>query len=375
MDTIDLTAELIRQPSITPEDGDCQKIIATRLAKSGFNITHYPFGEVKNLWARRGTAAPLLVFAGHTDVVPPGPTAAWRFPPFEPTQHEGNLYGRGAADMKGGIAAMVCAAERFVAKHPHHPGSIAFLITSDEEGPAIDGTQRVLSQLPPADLAMDFCIVGEASCANQFGDTIKIGRRGSLSAKLTLHGKQGHIAYPQLADNPIHRALPILAAITDIHWDAGNEHFPPTSLQFSNIRSGTGAGNVIPGMLEADFNLRYAPVQTATGIQQRIEKMLSEYPIKYDLHWTHGAEPFITQPGTLTTALSRAITRVTSLSPELSTSGGTSDGRFIAKTGAQVVEFGVRNHSIHQIDEHTSLNELTQLTAIYLETLENLLSE
>lgn len=373
MDTLELAQQLIRQRSVTPEDGDCQAMLAARLAKSGFAITHYPFAEVKNLWARHGTAAPLLVFAGHTDVVPTGPVDAWRYPPFEPTVDEGKLYGRGAADMKGGVAAMICAAERFVADHPDHKGSIAFLITSDEEGPAIDGTVRVLANLPEADRAIDFCIVGEASCDQRFGDTIKNGRRGSLSAKLTILGKQGHIAYPQLADNPIHRALLALHAICSVRWDEGDEHFPPTSLQFSNIHSGTGAGNVIPGTLEAQFNLRYAPVQTADKIKQQIEKILNEHKLNYELQWTHGAEPFITKPGSLTIALSSAITEITGLKPILSTTGGTSDGRFIAKTGAQVVEFGVCNHSIHQINEHTTVEELTKLTDIYQRTLENLL--
>jgi succinyl-diaminopimelate desuccinylase len=373
MDTLELAQQLIRQRSVTPEDGDCQAILAARLAKCGFAITHYPFAEVKNLWARHGTAAPLLVFAGHTDVVPTGPVDAWLYPPFEPTVDAGKLYGRGAADMKGGVAAMICAAERFVADHPDHKGSIAFLITSDEEGPAIDGTVRVLANLPETDRTIDFCIVGEASCDQQFGDTIKNGRRGSLSAKLTILGKQGHIAYPQLADNPIHRALLALHAICSVHWDEGDEHFPPTSLQFSNIHSGTGAGNVIPGTLEAQFNLRYAPIQTAEKIKQQIEKILNEHKINYELQWTHGAEPFITKPGSLTIALSQAITQITGLKPKLSTIGGTSDGRFIAKTGAQVVEFGVCNHSIHQINEHTTVNELTKLTDIYQRTLENLL--
>lgn len=373
MDTIELAQQLIRQPSVTPEDGDCQAILAARLEKSGFTLTHYPFGQVKNLWARHGTTAPLFVFAGHTDVVPPGPISAWGTPPFEPTIQDGKLYGRGAADMKGGVAAMVCAAERFVKEHPDHNGSIAFLITSDEEGPAVEGTAKVLANLPAADRQIDFCVVGEASCDKIFGDTIKNGRRGSLSAKLIIRGKQGHIAYPQLAENPIHRSFLALHAISAVIWDTGDDYFQPTSLQFSNIHSGTGAGNVIPGFLEAHFNLRYAPVQTAEKIQQAIEKILCDHQLKYELHWTHGAEPFITAPGSLTTALSRAITEKTGIIPTLSTTGGTSDGRFIAKTGAQVIEFGVCNHSIHQINEHTTVDELNQLTDIYQRTLEHLL--
>lgn len=374
MDTLELTQLLIREPSITPDDGACQSIIASRLKKSGFSITQYPFGNVKNLWARHGTTAPLFLFCGHTDVVPPGPIDAWKYPPFEPTVIDGQLYGRGAADMKSGVAAMICAAEKFVAKYPHHSGSIAFLITSDEEGDAIDGTQKVLANLPSSDRAIDYCIVGEATSDKKFGDTIKNGRRGSLSGKLTIHGKQGHIAYPHLADNPIHRAFKALQTICEINWDNGDEHFPPTSLQFSNIHSGTGAGNVIPGKLEAHFNLRYSPKQTAEKIRDRIENTLKDYQLNFEIQWTHGAEPFITHPGKLTDALIDAIMKTTGISAELSTTGGTSDGRFIAKTGAQVIEFGVINQSIHQVNENTSVKELTQLTSIYFETLENLLT-
>ncbi len=373
METLELAQQLIRESSITPEDGACQTIIAARLEKYGFNITHYPFGNVKNLWARRGTSAPLLVLCGHTDVVPPGPLDAWKTPPFEPTIIDGKLYGRGAADMKTGVAAMVCATEKFVTQYPNHSGSIAFLITSDEEGDATEGTQKVLANLSPSDSAIDYCIVGEATSDKQFGDTIKNGRRGSLSGKLTIHGKQGHIAYPHLADNPIHRSFMVLHAISEINWDNGDEYFQPTSLQFSNIHSGTGAGNVIPGKLEAHFNLRYSPVQTAEKIKDRIEKTLKDYQLNFDIQWTHGAEPFITHPGKLTQALTDAIKKTTSITPQLSTTGGTSDGRFIAKTGAQVIEFGVINASIHQVNEHTTVNELRNLTEIYFNTLEALL--
>ncbi len=374
MDTLDLAQQLIREKSVTPEDGNCQKILGTRLANSGFSITDYPFGSVKNLWARRGTAAPLLLFAGHTDVVPPGPLDAWQTPPFEPTVREGRLFGRGAADMKGGVAAMVCAVEQFVADHPNHKGSIAFLITSDEEGPSVDGTKRVLENLPAHDAAIDFCIVGEASCEEKLGDTVKIGRRGSLSATLIIHGKQGHVAYPTKAENPIHRSLLALNAITAIEWDQGDEHFPPSTLQFSNLFSGTGATNVIPATLTAQFNCRYAPVQTPEKIKLQIEKILKESGLNYSIEWVDGAEPFITQPGSLTQALASAIQEFTQLKPTLSTTGGTSDGRFIAKTGAQVVEFGVCNHSIHQINEHTTVAELGTLTQIYQRTLEHLLT-
>lgn len=374
MDTLELAQQLIREPSVTPEDGSCQSILAARLEKHDFKVTHYPFGAVKNLWARRGNTAPLFVFCGHTDVVPPGPLDAWNSPPFEPTVVDGKLFGRGAADMKTGVAAMICAAEQFVKKYPNHTGSIAFLITSDEEGVAIDGTQKVLASLPASDQAIDYCIVGEASSDQLFGDTIKIGRRGSLSGKLIIHGKQGHIAYPQFADNPIHRSFMALHALTQIHWDNGDEHFQPTSLQFSNINSGTGANNVIPGKLEALFNLRYSPAQTSEKIQHRIEETLKEHNIKYTIQWTLGGEPFFTTPGDLSQALISAIKNTTGISPQLSTTGGTSDGRFISKTGAQVLEFGVINHSIHQANENTTVTELSQLTTIYLKTLEALLT-
>jgi succinyl-diaminopimelate desuccinylase len=373
METLELLQELIRQPSITPEDGQCQNIIAERLEKCGFKITHYPFGKVKNLWARRGDTAPLFVFAGHTDVVPPGPLEAWTHPPFEPTLVDGTIYGRGATDMKSGVAAMVCAAERFVAKNPQHSGSIAFLITSDEEGPAIDGTAAVLANLPQSDLAIDYCIVGEATSSENFGDTIKHGRRGSISATIIIQGKQGHIAYPELADNPIHRSFASLNAISSLNWDQGDEHFPPTTLQFSNIFSGTGATNVIPNHLKAQLNCRYSPLQTPESIKNRIETILNEDQLNYTIEWHHGAEPFITQPGSLTNALSHSISEITGIKPKLSTTGGTSDARFIAKTGAQVVEFGVKNHSAHHINEHTTTAELSALTQIFEATLSQLL--
>lgn len=372
-DTLLLAQELIREASVTPLDGRCQEIIARRLSKLQFEIRQYPFGKVSNLWARHGSGSPLLVFAGHTDVVPTGPESEWSYPPFAATVANETLYGRGAADMKGAVAAMVCAAERFLTAHPNHPGSIAFLITSDEEGPAIDGTERVLANLPAEDLKIDYCLVGEASCVDHFGDTIKNGRRGSLSATLTLHGKQGHIAYPQLADNPIHRGLAALQAICAHQWDQGDEYFSPTSLQISNIHAGTGAGNVIPGHLEVKFNLRYAPVQTACKIEAQIHALLAPFNLKYDIEWVHGAEPFFSVPGKLTQTLSEIIHKHTHITPTLSTSGGTSDGRFIAKTGAEVIEFGVRNWSIHQIDEQVSTKELSLLSICYEDILKKIL--
>ncbi len=374
MDTLLLAQELIREASVTPLDGRCQELIAARLQKLGFEVKHYPFGEVKNIWARHGKSAPLLVFSGHTDVVPTGPEADWTYPPFSATLIDDTLYGRGAADMKGAVAAMVCAAERFVSAHPDHKGSIAFLITSDEEGPAIDGTQRVLANLPAEDLKIDYCIVGEASCAETFGDTIKNGRRGSISATLKINGKQGHIAYPKLADNPIHRCFAALQAICNHHWDEGDAYFSPTSLQMSNIHAGTGAGNVIPGHLEVKFNLRYSPIQTATSIQSQIKALLAPFKLNYEIEWTHGAEPFFTAPGKLTQTLSEIIQKHTNITPELSTTGGTSDGRFIATTGAEVIEFGIRNASIHQIDEHASTKELTLLSRCYEDLLKSILA-
>ena len=374
MDTLLFAQELIREQSVTPLDGRCQELIAARLQKLGFEVTHYPFGEVKNLWARHGKCSPLLVFAGHTDVVPTGPEGEWTYPPFSATLSDGNLYGRGAADMKGAVAAMVCAAERFVNSHPDHKGSIAFLITSDEEGPAIDGTQRVLANLPAEDLKIDYCVVGEASCAETFGDTIKNGRRGSISAALKIHGKQGHIAYPQLADNPIHRSFSALQAICDHHWDEGDAYFSATSLQMSNIHSGTGAGNVIPGHLEVQFNLRYSPIQTAASIQSQVQNLLAPFNLNYEIVWTNSAEPFFTAPGSLTQILSDIIHQRTNITPELSTTGGTSDGRFIATTGAEVIEFGIRNACIHQIDEHAAVKELNLLSICYEDLLESILA-
>lgn len=371
--TVDLTKQLIARPSVSPDDQGCQDLLIERLQKIGFTITKLPFEDVKNVWATRGSAKPLVVFAGHTDVVPPGPLDQWHSDPFEPTIRDGNLYGRGAADMKSGLAAMITAAERFVQNNPDHEGSIAFLITSDEEAHAINGTRKVVEHLLKQNVQIDYCIIGEASSDQQFGDTIKNGRRGSLSAKLMIKGVQGHIAYPQLASNPIHNAAPFLQAICDVQWDQGNDHFPATSFQMSNIHAGTGANNVIPGELIIDFNFRYSTEVTVEQLQQRTEQVLKDQQLDYDINWHHSGDPFLTEPGKLTTALTRAIEKVSGIKAQLSTSGGTSDGRFIAKMDCQVVEFGPINASIHKINEHINVKNLLQLSLIYEQTLTNIL--
>ncbi len=336
--TLDLARELIQRPSVTPDDQGCQTLLAARLQAIGFRVEHLRYGDVDNLWARRGDDTPVFVFAGHTDVVPPGPRESWQTDPFEATILGGQLFGRGAADMKGSIAAMVAACERFVAAHAGHAGSIAFLITSDEEGPATHGTIKVLEHLAARGEHIDYCLVGEPSSQERVGDVIKNGRRGSLNGVLRVHGHQGHVAYPQLADNPIHRAAPALAELAATEWDRGNEHFPPTTFQISNIQAGTGAENVIPGELQVVFNLRFSTESTAAGLQTRIEDTLSRHGLNFDLAWRLSGEPFLTPAGALVEASDAAILDATGLRTELSTSGGTSDGRFIAPTGAQVVE-------------------------------------
>lgn len=373
-DVIELTQQLIAQASVTPNDNSCQTILSARLAKLGFTIEHLPFNNVSNLWARHGTQSPLFVFVGHTDVVPPGPTAQWTSPPFIPEVRNGYLYGRGAADMKGSLAAMLVACENFINTHPAYQGSIAWLITSDEEGPSIDGTARVVEVLKNRQQQIDWCLVGEPSSDKQFGDTIKIGRRGSLSAKLIIHGKQGHIAYPQHAVNPIHAASAMLAELVQTTWDQGNAFFQPTSFQISNIHAGTGVGNVIPGELEIHFNFRYAPVTSAEQLQQRVHTLLEKHALQFTLDWQHSGQPFITERGPLVTACCNAIETTLGVTPQLSTSGGTSDGRFIAPTGAQIVEFGPTNSTIHQIDECVAVNELIKLSEIYQRLLEQLFS-
>jgi len=379
--TLDLAAQLIGRRSVTPEDGGCQDVLADRLARIGFACRAMPFGpegaRVSNLWAiRRGIRADakLLVFAGHTDVVPTGPLAAWHSDPFVPTQRDGKLYGRGASDMKSSIAAMVVAVEEFVAAQPDHAGAIAFLITSDEEGPALDGTARVCDWLRSAGVRLDYCVVGEPTSVERLGDTIKNGRRGTLSGKLTVRGVQGHIAYPQLARNPIHLAAPLLAELVAVEWDGGNDHFPPTSWQMSNLHAGTGAGNVIPGELAIDFNFRFSTESTPASLRERFEAIVARHGVEHTLAWTLGGEPFLTAPGRLSEVLAGAIRERTGVATKLSTTGGTSDGRFLAKICAEVVELGPVNASIHKIDEHVAIADLDALKDVYRATLEQLVA-
>jgi succinyl-diaminopimelate desuccinylase len=331
------------------------------------------FGNVENFWASRGTTGPVLCFAGHTDVVPTGPLEEWRTEPFKPTIVDGRLYGRGAADMKSGLAAMVTAAEAFVREQPRHRGTIAFLVTSDEEGPSVDGTKRVVEHLKERGQRIDWCVVGEPSSEKRVGDTIKVGRRGSFSGRLTVHGVQGHVAYPQLAQNPVHMLAPALAELTQRTWDNGSEHFQPTSFQISNLNAGTGAPNVIPGELKARFNLRYSPAQTQQSLRRTVEEILDRHGVRYTIEWYVSGEPFYTPPGALSDAISAAVTAVTGTAPALSTGGGTSDGRFIATMGAQVVELGVTNASIHKVNESVGVDEISTLHQLYLESLRRLL--
>ena len=372
--TLELTKQLIARPSVTPDDQDCQKLIAGRLQAIGFEVEHHRFGEVDNLWARHGKQQPLFVFAGHTDVVPPGPVEQWQYDPFTPTISGNTLFGRGAADMKSSIAAMICACEKFIAENPDHNGSIAFLITSDEEGDAIDGTVKIIELLQQRNENIDWCLVGEPTSTNTVGDVVKNGRRGSLSGTLKIIGTQGHIAYPQLADNPIHRLAPALNDLVNEKWDNGNEFFPPTSFQISNISAGTGANNVIPGSVDILFNLRFSTEITEEQIRDRIEQILDAHGLDYELVWALSGNPFLTSEGRLIDATKAAIKHVRKLDTELSTSGGTSDGRFIAPTGAQVIELGPVNASIHKIDENIGIDELEELTGIYHEILVHLLA-
>jgi succinyl-diaminopimelate desuccinylase len=370
---LDLAVELLRRPSVTPDDAGCQQIICDRLRPLGFDCESLPFGEVTNLWARRGKAAPLFAFAGHTDVVPTGPLEQWDSDPFQPEIRDGMLYARGAADMKSSIACFIIACEQFIDEHPQHRGSIAFLITSDEEGPAKNGTVKVIETLQARNERIDWCLVGEPSSTETLGDVVKNGRRGSLGARLTILGRQGHVAYPQLADNPVHRAAPFLAELVAIEWDRGNEFFPPTTLQISNIHAGTGAGNVIPGELVIDFNLRFSTALTPDSIRQRIDTLLQRHRLDYRIEWHLSGLPFITETGPLLEAARQAIRAVQGIETEMSTAGGTSDGRFIAPTGTQVLELGPVNASIHQINEHVRVDDLDALTRIYRKMLENLL--
>ncbi|MBX2824824.1 MAG: succinyl-diaminopimelate desuccinylase [Gammaproteobacteria bacterium] len=371
--TTRLAQELISRPSVTPDDAGCQPLLASRLEAVGFTTEPMPFGDVSNLWARHGTTDPLFVFAGHTDVVPTGPAETWSSDPFSAQIAGDMIMGRGAADMKGSVAAMVTACERFL--NAHTPtGSIAFLLTSDEEGPAIDGTRKVIDTLQARRENIDWCLVGEPTSVKVLGDTIKNGRRGSLSGALTVHGIQGHVAYPHLANNPFHAALPALLELTQITWDKGNAHFPPTTLQVSNIHAGTGAGNVIPGELEVRFNLRFSTELTPEAIQQQVTELLQRHELDFSLEWSLSGMPFITEPGTLTQAVASAIRQVTGTDTELDTGGGTSDGRFIAPTGAQVIELGPLNATIHQVNECISRSDLDTLSEIYEHTLVELLT-
>jgi len=372
--TLELAQTLIARPSVSPADGGCQELMIERLAACGFEIERLRFNGVDNFWARRGRERPVFCFAGHTDVVPAGPAEGWSSDPFVPTVRDGLLYGRGAADMKTGLAAMVTACEEFVRSHPRHRGSIALLITSDEEGQSVDGTRRVVEVLEARGEKIDWCLVGEPSSERRLGDTIKIGRRGSLSGRLTVHGIQGHVAYPQLADNPVHALAPALADLVTRVWDHGNAHFQPTTFQVSNLNAGTGAPNVIPGELKARFNLRFSTEQTVAGLKATVESILTRHRIKYTLEWFLSGNPFFTAPGELSAAASRAVQEIVGITPALSTGGGTSDGRFIAPTGAQVVELGVINATIHKVDEHVRMEDVDTLQRAYLRTMQLLLT-
>lgn len=372
--TVALAVELLERRSLTPDDAGCHDLIAARLQKLGFHIERHCHNGVDNLWARKGTVHPVVCFAGHTDVVPTGPLEQWHSDPFTPTLRDGRLYARGAADMKASDAAFVTATERFLAAYPNHKGSIAFLFTSDEEGPATDGTVKVVEALKARNELLDYCIVGEPTSAAEFGDTIKNGRRGSLSGTLRVKGVQGHIAYPHLAKNPIHLAAPAIAELADTMWDEGNAYFPPTTWQISNIHGGTGATNVIPGVVEIQFNFRYATASTAEGLMDAMHEILDSHGLDYEIDWNLSGKPFLTPRGTLCNTLSEAIREVTGITPELSTSGGTSDGRFIADICREVVEFGPLNASIHKLDEHVAVEDIERLAAVYEKTLARLLT-
>lgn len=373
-DTLELAKDLISRQSVTPEDAGCQALLIQRLQALGFQAENLPFDDVDNFWARRGNKSPVITFAGHTDVVPTGPESEWTHPPFVPTIENGMLYGRGAADMKGSLAAMITACERFVKNHPDHSGSIAFLITSDEEGPSINGTIKVVEHLEQRNEKMDYCLVGEPSSTNTVGDIVKNGRRGSLNAKLTINGIQGHVAYPHLAKNPVHLAAPALSELCAQEWDQGNEFFPPTTFQISNINAGTGATNVIPGKVEALMNFRFSTEVTQENLKERVHAIFDKHKLDYQIDWSLSGNPFLTQPGELVKAVQLAVKDVMQFETELSTSGGTSDGRFIAPTGAQVVELGPINATIHKVNECVSVKALDQLSLMYEKMLENLLT-
>lgn len=371
--SLNLAKSLLSRPSLTPNDCGCQNILIERLEKLGFTIEPMPFGNTLNLWARRGTQAPLICFAGHTDVVPAGDEKLWHFPPFEPTEHDGKLYARGAADMKTSIACFLTACERFIAENPNFSGSLAFLITSDEEGDAHDGTTRVVDVLKARGEHIDYCIVGEPTSTLQLGDMLKNGRRGSLSGKLTVKGKQGHIAYPHLASNPVHNAAAAIAELTATQWDQGNAYFPPTGFQISNIHAGTGASNVIPGEMQVWFNFRFSTESTDQSLKQRVHEILDKHHIDYDLQWSLSGQPFLTEAGKLTETTQAAIQKICGIQAELSTSGGTSDGRFIKAIANELIELGFVNATIHQINENIAIDDIPKLSAIYEEIIRSLL--
>ena len=371
--TLDLTKELISKKSITPLDEGCQELLISHLELLGFKIEKMPYGEVKNFYARKGHEAPLLVFAGHTDVVPTGPEAEWSSPPFEPTVKNDKLYGRGAADMKASLAAFLVSIEEFLDENKNHKGSIGLLITSDEEGVAVDGTVKVIEALKNRKEKIDFCIVGEPTCVSKFGDTVKNGRRGSLSAKLKVKGIQGHIAYPELIKNPIHEVAPAIDDLVKTIWDEGNEYFPKTSWQISNINGGTGATNVVPGVVEILFNFRYSSASTADALKSRFVKILNKHHLNYDIDWEHSGEPYLTEKGSLVNVLSDAVEEISGIKPTISTTGGTSDGRFISKLCDQVVEFGPINESIHKINENVIVKDIETLKNIYKLTISKIL--
>ena len=368
-----MLSELIRRQSVTPDDAGCQELLAERLSHMGFVNESMPFNDVTNLWSRRGSTSPVLCFAGHTDVVPAGDKSSWSCAPFEPTYKDGFIYGRGSADMKSGLAAMIIAVERFINSHPNHRGSLAFLITSDEEGRARDGTLKVVDELKSRDEHIDWCVLGEPSSQDKIGDVVRIGRRGSLSGMLKVGGIQGHVAYPQLSDNPIRRFAPVLAALHQIEWDSGNEYFPPTSFQVVDVRAGIGAPNVTPAELSARFNFRYSTEWTHETLKTKVENVFDSHDIDYELNWHLSGEPFLTQPGELIDAVTAAVHEETGYKPQLSTGGGTSDGRFISPAGTDVVELGPVNASIHKVDEHVRVDDVLKLTHMYQRIMELLL--
>ena len=372
-ETLELAKALIARKSVTPQDAGCQELIIERLVPLGFKAEVFRCGEVTNLWIRHGAAKPLVVLAGHTDVVPPGPREKWHSDPFEPTIRDGKLYGRGAADMKTSIAAFVTAAERFVAAHPAHPGSLALLITSDEEGPSVDGTVRVVEAFKARGETMDYCIVGEPSSSERFGDTVRNGRRGSLTARLVVQGIQGHVAYPDRVKNPVHLAAPALAELAATAWDAGNEFFPPTTFQVSNIHAGVGAQNITPGSMQVDFNFRFSTESTPQSLKARVNEILERHGLEHEVDWVLGGKPFVTRRGRLVATLTDAIRKVTGVTPAINCAGGTSDGRFIIDICAEVAEFGPVNHSIHKVNEAVAVAEIEPLAEVYRIAVEDLL--